>query len=241
MKPTKILLLAVLFSFAANGSFAQITIGSTPGAVEYWTGFHNWYDHSTETLAQVITTPGGVDLTLLNFSFKFMKGDAGDMAFTVAVAEWSGTRIADTVWTQVGLSAAMIYGDGGSTGTFLYRPNIALDGAKTYALLFLADVTSDLMVEDQVAVVDHYAENTLSGGLYRFFNNPHVDDFSGLAGPGWTSFAGTYDLVFSANFGPVSAVPEPSIPGLALGLGGLAGYAAWKRKRAAHSMAVPES
>jgi MYXO-CTERM domain-containing protein len=232
MKTAKILLLAALFTFVPNGPFAQITIGSTPGASESWAYFFNLSGGSSQTYAQVITVPTSVDRVLLDFSFQIWKTVVADLSFTAAVAEWSGNQIGAPVWTQTGFSTSTIAGGVGSSATFTFNPNVSLDCTKTYALLVLADVSSDLAYAS-ITFADDDPGNTRAGTLYGLSKTTSVADLSDLAGLGWASYAGTYDLAFSANFGPVSAVPEPSIPGLALGLSGLAGYAAWRRKRTA--------
>jgi MYXO-CTERM domain-containing protein len=236
MKAAQLFLVSMVVLATAIRPFAQITIGSTPGS-NAWGYIENSTSGGldTRTLAQVIGVPGGVDSTLQQFSFRMKKDASGDVDFTAAIAEWSGVQLVNTppVWKGTG-STSTIAGAAESTATFSYSPNVPLNGTKTYALLIFPELDATGSAYTFVSLHPNDPANTDAGSLYYLLQAPYVASVGGLVGLDWdATYASTWDLEFQATFSSVSAVPEPSIPGLALGLSGLAGYAAWRRKRTA--------
>jgi MYXO-CTERM domain-containing protein len=137
------------------------------------------------------------------------------------------------VWTGTG-STSTIPGAADSTAYFTFSPNVPLNGAKTYALLIFPELDATGSAYTFLSLLPDDPANTDAGSLYYILQAPFVTSIGGLVGLDWDSaYASSWDLEFQATFSSVSAVPEPSIPGLALGLSGLAGYAAWRRKRTA--------
>lgn len=248
MKTLKVLLFA-LSALAAARSSAQVTIGLGVSAIDSGgplgaRGLSNQISGPSYALAQRFNVP--TQATQLNDFRFFLSGYQGSLQFTAYVSEWNGSvnAVGPAVWSSTPQAISV----GGYLPYTFQTGGLVLDASKSYAFILLADGASTGSAS--VALTGN-AGSGISGQAYSFswpgtitYNSLTTPVYGSPYGYGqWSSltnpnsdyyFAATFDQVGGTySLASLSAVPEPSLPGLAIGLSGLAGYAAWRRRKTA--------
>jgi hypothetical protein len=169
------------------------------------------------------------DHSILN-DFTFTVGDnmmGGPISFKAQVYQWQGSLLGGGVGGAIGPalfstnSIVHTFGSGftpvtTNTGSLALTPGLA------YVMLL---TVSDPVDYSQSSTVVSFAgrmshANTNGGGGFVFYNNGN--NYSALNTTNWNHHVDLGDLAFTANFAPLSVVPEPSslaIFGLLGGIG----------------------
>ena len=228
--------LAIACLATAQHALSQITIGIRP---LYGVGGDFVNDSQVSSLmtwAGTFQTPDSANVQLNEFGLYFLSSNS--VSFTAAVAEWNTTdlRLAGApLW----ISPQQTVSSSDLTSFIFDTGGLVLNPTKTYALLALADYTSNgsagQMGLATLTTSNTYLISLAAGGTYGT-----------LASQAWgpsssydLAYATAFDLVGGNNsFTSIPPVPEPAIPGLTIGLCGLAAYSVWRRKKTVGGSAV---
>lgn len=258
MKTLKVLLFA-LAALAATRSSGQVTISASPSS--YGSGLilsSTSVLGSISAIAQTFQTPTAIDIQLNQL--RIFVGSSLSASYLVAIAEWNTDRPAATALWQSSFTTSGTYQ--ANTPVTFNTDKLVLNASSTYAFLVWAtdswpvvnsglgqgmtvvettsDFTNGVSLSPTSAAWTYWTLDTsasydsISSGSWNMASSSQY-----YSAPLVVAYAGAFDQYGGTNLlAPLTSAPEPSIPGLALGLSGLAGYVAWRRKKAAQVTAA---
>lgn len=209
---------------AAGTASAQITVG-TNSTLGDWSNY-NTLPQGTNLHAQVIQTPDSSNVLLNSFTFYLTSFGYPSVNFNAVVAEWN-VGSSQLTGAPLWMSPTMSVLASDNFSAFNFAPSIALDPVKSYALFVLPVYGPNSMFGLAAANSGVY------GNTFGFTSNGvGMADYNALAAAGsWTDVSGGYDMTYSATFSTVSPVPEPTVPGFAVGMAGMVAWAAYRRRK----------